>query len=1163
MKQNSKKIRQFFAALLGVLLILNSLSLAAPSMVYAEESETQVVDETADEAQEEVSDVEAGEEAEPGDAADEEEAAEEEAEEPTEEAEPSEGVPEEVEEEAEVEEVEETEEEAEPEEDPQEEEAEEVEEEPELLEEEDDLPQYQADGDGTTVLAFTSDIHNGAGGDNISNNRLTTWLDIVMRKYNNDIGVMGFCGDMAGANTDQSTFWTYTNTVMNNISSHGMDGVYAVGNHEYGNGQMATTSNSPEVRNRYKLNAEGRAVSGENYVIYCLGTNSSHGSNWAYDDSQITTLTNYLNSVSNDKVIIILTHFPLHDYGMHRTGNTVPVLNAINAAAVGSDGTYGTADDKKIVFLWGHNHSEGDGNYDQVWGPGDNIADANQSKVYFFYAAAGCMADSEYGQSSKVKGKGLILEINNKNQLAFTYYDASGNNVTEGGTYTEQDPVEATGVSIVETNPTVDEGRKIQLHLAYTPSDANSNTAVTWSSSNTSIATVNSSGVVTGVKEGTATITVRAANGNYSASRVVTVNHNENPSVEETVNITPTTDNPREEISINVGDTLIVNVTNGSSNSAYDFTATFSKNGVVSSEGSTTKNIAAGATTQFTFTGVADGVVDITIQNSNTYGSQYTRKGVIHVTVGEGGDTPVEPQTGDTINIEPTTDNPSETIQIAVGDTLTINVTNGSSSNAYDFTATISDTSVGQLQGNATANIAAGATHAFTVKGLKEGTFDVTIQNENQYGSQYVRKGVVHVIVGDVTPPTPGEGTNYKLVDKLSANKEYLIVNRNTAGSGYALTSPGGTSDGAAMRSTSVTVQNGDVDGDGKSDIYINSNATAIVWKTSAAFTILTDEYGDFGQGFDLSNANPGGYLEGRQGDVKVYSALSYNVTGNRRGWRYITDSNQLQHVGGQNTYKVVYNNGNFVDEYNDTTIRTYLFEKVDGTHTHTWGEWTVTTPASCTEKGVETRTCSGCGETQTRDIDALGHDFGEWTVTTPASCSAEGVETHACSRCDVTETRPIEKIAHTYGEPTWTWTGNDADGYTAAVATFKCSVCEDEQNVDATVTSTEVGTNIIYIATAAFQGKAYTDTKTVSTIPPTYELDKTELTIGAKATEQLTLVGSNGSTGTGTWTSSNEKIATVDENGLVTAVKYGKATIHVEMEDGYEADCAVQVLFN
>ena len=41
--------------------------------------------------------------------------------------------------------------------------------------------------------------------------------------------------------------------------------------------------------------------------------------------------------------------------------------------------------------------------------------------------------------------------------------------------------------------------------------------------------------------------------------------------------------------------------------------------------------------------------------------------------------------------------------------------------------------------------------------------------------------------------------------------------------------------------------------------------------------------------------------------------------------------------------------------------------------HTHTFGDWTVTTPATCTADGVETRTCA-CGETETRAIPATGH---------------------------------------------------------------------------------------------------------------------------------------------------------------------------------------------
>ena len=46
------------------------------------------------------------------------------------------------------------------------------------------------------------------------------------------------------------------------------------------------------------------------------------------------------------------------------------------------------------------------------------------------------------------------------------------------------------------------------------------------------------------------------------------------------------------------------------------------------------------------------------------------------------------------------------------------------------------------------------------------------------------------------------------------------------------------------------------------------------------------------------------------------------------------------------------------------------------------------------------------------------------------------------------------------------------------------------------------------------------------------------------------------------TWTSSDEKIATVDENGLVTALRYGRATITATAEDGETATCEIQTRY-
>lgn len=80
----------------------------------------------------------------------------------------------------------------------------------------------------------------------------------------------------------------------------------------------------------------------------------------------------------------------------------------------------------------------------------------------------------------------------------------------------------ASGVSVAPTTATVTKGQTQQLTATVAPSSA-SNKSVSWSSSNNSVATVNSTGLVTAKAAGIADITVTTADGNYKAVCKVTV----------------------------------------------------------------------------------------------------------------------------------------------------------------------------------------------------------------------------------------------------------------------------------------------------------------------------------------------------------------------------------------------------------------------------------------------------------------------------------------------------------------------------------------------------------------------------------------------------------------------------------------------------------------
>ena len=118
---------------------------------------------------------------------------------------------------------------------------------------------------------------------------------------------------------------------------------------------------------------------------------------------------------------------------------------------------------------------------------------------------------------------------NDNNYIKIADFTIKGYKGTAAETYAKEngfkfialDVSEPTSVSLNKTALTLDVGKSYTLTKTVSPSNAV--TSYTWSSSNTSVATVDSNGKVTAKKAGTATITVKTSNGKTATCKV-TVN---------------------------------------------------------------------------------------------------------------------------------------------------------------------------------------------------------------------------------------------------------------------------------------------------------------------------------------------------------------------------------------------------------------------------------------------------------------------------------------------------------------------------------------------------------------------------------------------------------------------------------------------------------------
>ena len=111
------------------------------------------------------------------------------------------------------------------------------------------------------------------------------------------------------------------------------------------------------------------------------------------------------------------------------------------------------------------------------------------------------------------------------------------------------------------------------------------------------------------------------------------------------------------------------------------------------------------------------------------------------------------------------------------------------------------------------------------------------------------------------------------------------------------------------------------------------------------------------------------------------------------------------------------------------------------------WDSGRVTTPATCTGKGVRTYTCTSSSHTKTEDIPALNHSFAgqEYVSDNNATCEQDGTKTAKCVRYgtgDCTETDTVtdtgSKLGHFFEVEDYV-SNNDATCEQDGTKTAKC----------------------------------------------------------------------------------------------------------------------------
>lgn len=672
--------------------------------------------------------------------------------------------------------------------------------------------------------------------------------------------------------------------------------------------------------------------------------------------------------------------------------------------------------------------------------------------------------------------------------------------------------VPVTGVSLNKTTTTIYIGSTETLVPTVTPDDA-TNKNVTWSSGNTTVATVSSSGVVTAKQAGTAIITVKTADGNKTATCTVTISPVSVTSVtldKSTLSFSMLNTTQKLTATVKPDNATDKTVTWSSDNTSV---ATVSSNGTVTSKGSGTAKITASV-------GGKSAECTVTVN---------------------------VPVTGVTLN------KTSTSITVGGTETLTATVAPSTASNK-NVTWSSSDGSVATVSSSGKVTAVSVGTATITVKtvdGNKTATCAVT-----------------------VTP---------KAVTSVTLNKTSLSLNKGSYETLTATVKPDDATDKTVTWSSSNS-SIASVDASGK------------VTGVAAGSATITAQAGTKTATCTVTVAVP-------VTSIKIYSRESGAEVSSLSMYPFDTDDLSVVCYPTDATNKSLYeNSSNQSWSLSMTGYVLCTFGLVSALEEGI-GKSTVVTvrvnglSASCTisvlnpspspvnlglsvnwaDRNLYTQTSSGTGRFYTwakasnyesgRDV-AMYATNGNWRLPTKAeiqelldNCTAAQATVNGVTGVRFTASNGksifIPDVGGYMGNTFYPasqmgvfyWSGT-ADGVTSCGYRLRWMTVDHSPSID-----TGGGTQYRFAVRPVSTSVNQIDVTSVS-ISPSYS---TTVSLGGTKQLTATVSPSNATNRTVTWSSSNTSIATVSSSGLVTGVGVGTATIKAQAGTKY-ATCDVVV---